>query len=35
MKLVICAVLVLALSGCAAGKYVECIARDATSRPCN
>lgn len=23
------------LSGCTAGKYLECIARDATSRPCN
>lgn len=23
------------LAGCTTAKYVECIARDATSRPCN
>lgn len=26
---------IVTLAGCTAGRYVECIARDATSNPCN
>jgi hypothetical protein len=32
---VLCAAAIVSLAGCADLKYVECLARDGTSRPCN
>lgn len=33
--LALCAAAILTLAGCAEMKYVECVARDNTARPCN